>query len=497
MGRMPKRSRFGDMQPRLRFPKTRFLALGIDWISLLYLSLCVYTLIDHWYPQFVQVRPSYQVPFPAYAWLVTFGATFVLAIVWENTGISLGFRALGARVVTPEGRVAPARRLLLRTAVDLLTIPPTLCATLAAATPLAGFWTLFRGVAQGTGVSFIPGVAIWAMGPWYLTLGYVMLALLCLSVGAVLVWSTLYWILRLFWLRRGGEKRVADQVAGTCLASSLDVDAKLRERPKWYRTVSGLFVLLLIASTLYVGWIITEIDLPKLFSRIGVTDYLWRGLAHPDFTHVFVQEPILTDTIGGALIETLFMALMATVVGALFAFPLSFLGARNLMNRGPVSYTVYTVMRGVFNVARSIETIIWATIIAVVVGWGSPFAGVLALGAHTIAALGKLFSEQVESIDPGPLEAMRAAGAREWQVVLYGVIPQIIPSYLAFTMYRWDINVRMSTVIGLVGGGGIGRMLFYYKNDGRWTELSAVVVLMVAVVWLMDYTSGRVREKIT
>jgi len=485
------------MLPRRRFPKTRFLALGIDWIALLYLSLCVYTLINHWYPEFVAVRPSYKVPFPPYAWIIALGATLALAILWENTGVSLGFRALGARVVTPEGRIAPAHQLLSRTAVDLLTIPPTLCAFAIAAAPLAGLWTLFRGIAQGTGVSFIPGVTIWAVGPWYLTLGYVILALLAAALTAALTWSMLYGVLRAFWLRRTGERGFADQIAGTVLASSLDVQAELRTRPQWYRTASGLFVLLLIASTLYVGWIITEIDLPKLFSRIGVTDYLWRGLARPNFTHLFVQEPILTDTIGGALVETLFMALMATVVGGLFAFPLSFLGARNLMNRGPISYAIYTVMRGLFNIARSIETIIWATIIAVVVGWGSPFAGVLALAAHTVAALGKLFSEQVESIDPGPLEAMRAAGAREWQVVLYGVIPQIIPSYLAFTMYRWDINVRMSTVIGLVGGGGIGRMLFYYKNDGRWSELSAVIILMVAIVWLMDYTSGRVRERIT
>jgi len=485
------------MLQRRRFPKTRFLAIGIDWVALLYLSLCVYTLINHWYPQFVEVRPSYQVPFPLYAWIVTLGTTLILAILWENVGISLGFRALGARVVTPEGRVAPIRRLLSRAAVDLLIIPSTFCAFALAVAPLAGVWLLFRGIAHGTGVSFIPGVTIWGIGPWYVTLGYAIMGLLAVVAAAGLTWSLLYGALRIFWLRRTGERGFADQIAGTAMASSLDVDAELRARPRWYRTASGLFVLLLIGFTLYVGWIITEIDLPKLFSRIGVTDYLWRGLARPDFTHLFAQEPILTETIGGALIETLFMALMATVVGALFAFPLSFLGARNLMNRGPTSYLIYTAMRGIFNVARSIETIIWATIIAVVVGWGSPFAGVLALAAHTIAALGKLFSEQVESIDPGPLEAMRATGAREWQVVLYGVIPQIIPSYLAFTMYRWDINVRMSTVIGLVGGGGIGRMLFYYKNDGRWSELSAVIILMVAVVWLMDYTSGRVRERIT
>ncbi|RLE38685.1 phosphonate ABC transporter, permease protein PhnE, partial [Candidatus Acetothermia bacterium] len=123
------------------------------------------------------------------------------------------------------------------------------------------------------------------------------------------------------------------------------------------------------------------------------------------------------------------------------------------------------------------------------------------LTIHTIAALGKLYSEQVEGVDPGPLEAIAATGARRWQVILYGVVPQIIPSYLAFTLYRWDINVRMATVIALVGGGGIGRILFYYKGQvGRlpnaWNQVGAVVFTIAVVVWAIDYISGRVREKI-
>ncbi len=189
------------------------------------------------------------------------------------------------------------------------------------------------------------------------------------------------------------------------------------------------------------------------------------------------------------------MALMATVLGVVLAFPLSFLGARNIMARGPVGWLVYTLTRGVFNIVRSIETIVWALVFAVWVKFG-PFAGVLALAVHTIGALGKLYSEQVEAIDPGPLEAIAATGARRWQVIRYGIIPQVVPSFLAFTLYRWDINVRMSTVVGLVGGGGIGRMLFYYKNEIRWREVGAVVVVIIAVVWLMDYVSGRVRERI-
>jgi len=252
----------------------------------------------------------------------------------------------------------------------------------------------------------------------------------------------------------------------------------------------------LIAMTLCVGWLLVDIDINNLVRRAPFMRRTLTRLTDPDFSTYFVTDPVLRDTVTGAMLETIYMALMATLVGFVFSFPLSFLGARNLMGKGLLGWMIYTLTRAFFNIFRSIETLIWAIIFAVWVSFG-PFAGVLALAVHTVAALGKLYSEQVESIDPGPVEAMTAAGARRWQIIAYGVIPQIIPSFLAFTMYRWDINVRMSTVIGLVGGGGIGRMLFHYKNDLHWEKVGAVIVMIVAVVWSMDYISARVRERIT
>ena len=125
-----------------------------------------------------------------------------------------------------------------------------------------------------------------------------------------------------------------------------------------------------------------------------------------------------------------------------------------------------------------------------------PFPGMVALMVHSVAALGKLYSEQIESIDPGPLEAVRASGATELQTVAYAVVPQIIPPFISFTIYRWDINVRMSTIIGLVGGGGIGQMLFQYQNLGQWRTVSVAVILIVVVVMVLDTVSARIREKI-
>lgn len=151
--------------------------------------------------------------------------------------------------------------------------------------------------------------------------------------------------------------------------------------------------------------------------------------------------------------ETIAQALMATFVGALLAMPFSLFGARNLMAGNPALKVLYYISRTVMNVLRSVEPLIMAIVFVVWVGLG-PFAGVLALTMHTIAALGKLYSESIESIDVGPIEAIRATGANQFQIIAYGVLPQVIPPWIAFTVFRWDINVRMSTIIGFVGGGG-------------------------------------------
>jgi phosphonate transport system permease protein len=277
-------------------------------------------------------------------------------------------------------------------------------------------------------------------------------------------------------------------------------DLPVKKPRSWYLTNCGVMAIILIGLTFWLGWLTTQIDLRILVDRAPKSAYLWHDLVHPDFAHLIAPDPDLKASILDGMLESIFMALLATAFGGLIAFPLSFLGARNIMGFSPLGWLIYAVTRAFFNIFRSIESILWAVIFAVWVGFG-PFAGVLALTIHTIAALGKLYSEQVEGIDPGPLEAIAATGASRWQVVMYGVIPQIIPSYLAFSLYRWDINVRMATVIAMVGGGGIGRILFYYKGqvgrlDNAWNQVGAVVFTIVAVVWLLDYVSGRVREKI-
>ena len=195
------------------------------------------------------------------------------------------------------------------------------------------------------------------------------------------------------------------------------------------------------------------------------------------------------------MVETIFLALMATTFGVLVAVPLSFLGARNLMTGRRSCTLIYYTVRTGLNILRSIEPLILAILFVVWVGIG-PFAGVLALGLHSIASLGKLFSEQIESIDPGPIEAITAVGAKPLQIVFFGVLPQVLLPFLALSFYRWDINVRMSTIIGFVGGGGIGFLLQQWINLLKYNEAGTALLAIAIVVITLDILSAKIRERV-
>jgi phosphonate ABC transporter permease subunit PhnE len=160
----------------------------------------------------------------------------------------------------------------------------------------------------------------------------------------------------------------------------------------------------------------------------------------------------------------------------------------------PIGIILYGIIRTILNGTRSVEALVMAIVFVAWVGLG-PFAGALALSLHTVAALSKLYSEQVESILEGPLEAIQATGANRLQTIVFAVVPQIIPPYISFTMYRWDINVRMSTIIGFVGGGGIGFILQQNINLLNYRAASVNMLAIAIVVASMDYISSAIRER--
>jgi phosphonate ABC transporter permease subunit PhnE len=159
-----------------------------------------------------------------------------------------------------------------------------------------------------------------------------------------------------------------------------------------------------------------------------------------------------------------------------------------------IGLVVYAIVRTLMNIIRSIEPLIWALVGIIWIGPG-PFAGAIALTVHTIASLGKLYSEAIESIDPGPIEAIQATGATRLQSVMYAVVPQVLPPFISFTIYRWDINVRLSTIIGLVGGGGIGFILIQWIRQFQYEPAGIAVWLITITVALLDYVSSEIRER--
>ncbi len=193
--------------------------------------------------------------------------------------------------------------------------------------------------------------------------------------------------------------------------------------------------------------------------------------------------------------ETLAMALLATTLGALLAIPFGFLAARNLMGANPITQAIYFVVRTVMNFARSVEALIMAIVFVKIVGLGT-FAGMLAIMLHTVAALAKLYSEVIEGIDSGPIEAIRATGANWFEIVRYAVVPQIVPAFTSLTIYRWDINVRSSVVIGFVGGGGIGQVLTQWITLAQYRAVGASFIAIIIVVMMMDFFSAKLRERL-
>ncbi len=255
----------------------------------------------------------------------------------------------------------------------------------------------------------------------------------------------------------------------------------------WTYTLRGWFAAVFIELTFFAGWLITELNLLTFLTKFGKARDIVYGLAHPSAS--VLHEGLVL------LVQTVFLAFMATAFAIPVAFVLAFPSARNLTRNSVGARLAYTVARTLMNFVRAVEPLVWALIFISWVGIG-PFAGVLALWIHSVAALTKLYSEQIESIDTGPLDAITATGAGTLQVLRYGVVPQVIPPFLSFTIYRWDINVRMSTIIGFVGGGGIGYILKPRVDLGEWGEVGTLVLLIAGTVWLMDIISAKIRERI-
>lgn len=229
------------------------------------------------------------------------------------------------------------------------------------------------------------------------------------------------------------------------------------------------------------SWAPAEMDRwTYLFSDAGNMAEYAGGFLRPDFSQwrYYLSE----------MLDTIQIALWGTFLAAAFAAPFGILSARNL-----APWYVVEPVRRVMDACRSIHELVFAVLFVVAVGLG-PFAGVMALFVHTTGILAKLFSEAVEAIDARPVEAIRATGASRLQEVVFGVVPQVMPLWMSYALYRFESNVRAATVLGVIGAGGIGQVLFESIRGFYYPQASAMLIIMLVTVSLLDLLSQRLRK---
>ena len=269
---------------------------------------------------------------------------------------------------------------------------------------------------------------------------------------------------------------------------------------KWRNAAVLLcFVTFLIWS--YRG---AEIDLLQLFSRDSFGQILVyvKKLVPPDLSPNVVHEAIKGS------IETFAISFMGTLLAVAIALSVVFFASRNLIFSGLLyemepkqgwrrraRMVPYLAAKSLLNILRTVPEMVWALIFVFLVGLG-PFPGVLALGVHTGGVLGKLFGEVLEDVDPQPIESLQATGASRLQILFYGILPQVLPQFISYTLYRWEVNIRMAAVLGLVGAGGLGQRIHIAISLFFEQQLLTLIMAIYILVTIVDYVSAYLRRKV-
>lgn len=270
------------------------------------------------------------------------------------------------------------------------------------------------------------------------------------------------------------------------------IEERRELRDFWLRTALwGIpFAIVVVLS----GWM-SEVDLEGF---LGVPAGLWRYIDRtipPVGLATFSAD--IADWFWGArrwadmLFQTMLMGWLATILGCAVALPLCFIGARNLTP----SPAIYFVTRRLFEIWRAVPEIVYALIFVYAFGLG-PLAGILAIAVHSAGALGKLYSEVCENVDSASLDGVRATGAGWTQTMVQGVLPQVLPMFLSYSLLRFETNVRSAAIIGFVGAGGIGQELFYVIRQFIFTDISAIILMLIVVVSVIDITCERLRHAV-
>jgi phosphonate transport system permease protein len=268
------------------------------------------------------------------------------------------------------------------------------------------------------------------------------------------------------------------------------VDEHARRYPEVWRRFSPRETLLrygwYLGIVFIVVWSVRNLDIEWLYfldAHEQAADLIVR-MFPPDWAFV--------DQMVDPLIETIHIATLGTAVTFVLAFPIAILAARNTTPNA----TTWFIGRFILVTSRSVNTVVWGLLFVAIFGPG-PVAGIWAIAARSVGFMGKLIAEAIEEIDKGTVEAIEATGASRLQVLWVGVLPQVLPVIYGTTVYRWDINIRESTILGFVGAGGIGILLYSSINQFAWHEVATMLVSIFGVVIVSEFVSATVRQRIT
>jgi phosphonate transport system permease protein len=264
-----------------------------------------------------------------------------------------------------------------------------------------------------------------------------------------------------------------------------DAGSEMVERPKLPRGPRIFRLAITIAIVVPALWSAAGLDISLDRLKDAPSD-IWR------IVHQLVPN-LGSDAVGRALpkvMESVFIAWIGTMIGAVFSFPLAFLAAKNVTHA-----SVNTFVRQILNAIRAVPELLVAMILIPITGLGA-WTGTLALGLHSIGTLGKLSSEVIEGIDEGPVEAVASAGGGPIARMRFAVVPQVMPNIVAYWLYRFEINIRASAVLGVVGAGGIGSEIFNQLQFRNFDRVGTVLFLTVVTVLAVDTVSARIRRRI-
>ncbi len=251
--------------------------------------------------------------------------------------------------------------------------------------------------------------------------------------------------------------------------------------------MAKVFVTFCIVAILV--WSSTAVD-ASTFSTNGVriAQNIIAGILNPDLELLFATG---TSGVGYLLLETICIAFLGTIVGAIIALPLSFLGASNIVPK-PIAWVSRTFVMAV----RTIPTFIYGLMFIRVSGPGA-FAGLMTMGVCSVGMVSKMYIESIEDLDTRILESLDAAGCTTFQKIRYGVLPQLMPEFASTMIYRFDMNLRDATVLGLVGAGGIGAPLIFAMNAYKWNQVGSILIGLMVLVLIVEAISSRIRTKLT